>query len=81
VKFLVYILRSQKEAERYYVGFTTNLEQRLNEHNNGKSIYTKPWLPWELDTYIVFRSEKKAKAFEKYLKSGLGHAFFRKHLI
>ena len=79
--FIVYILNSQKECKRYYVGFTTNLKQRVDEHNSGKSIYTKPGEPWKVVSCVCFRSERKAKEFEKYLKSGSGHAFFRKRLI
>jgi len=77
----VYILHSLKELDRYYVGFTADIEKRLNEHNSGKSAHTKPWLPWEIEAYIGFKSRNKAQEFEKYLKSGSGHAFFRKRLI
>jgi len=79
--FVVYILHSLKEADRYYVGYTTNLEHRLEEHNCGKSAHTKSWLPWEIETFVTFKSKSKAREFEKYLKSGSGYAFFRKHLI
>ena len=34
--FYVYILRSQANPERHYIGFTENLEQRLRAHNNGQ---------------------------------------------
>lgn len=78
---IVYVLRSEKFPKRYYVGYTTNLKQRLEEHNSGESNHTKPWIPWEIVTSVAFRSEKKALQFEKYLKSGSGHAFFRKRLI
>lgn len=77
----VYILRSLSKVGKYYVGYTADLEQRIEEHNEGKSIYTKTWIPWEIEAYIVFKSKDKAKKFEKYLKSGSGYAFFRKRLI
>jgi predicted GIY-YIG superfamily endonuclease len=79
--YFVYILHSLKEADRYYVGYTIDLEHRLEEHNSGKSAHTKPWMPWEFATYVAFKSKNKAKELEKYLKSGSGHAFFRKCLI
>jgi predicted GIY-YIG superfamily endonuclease len=79
--YFVYILHSLKEIGRYYVGYTVDLEHRLQEHNSGKSAHTKSWLPWEIDMYAVFKSKDKAQQFEKYLKSGSGHAFFRKHLV
>lgn len=77
----VYILHSLKEPGRYYVGYTGNLDKRLAEHNSGKSAHTKPWAPWEIVTHITFKSKDTAQQFEKYLKSGSGHAFFKKHLI
>ena len=79
--YLVYILHSLKESDRYYVGYTTNIDKRLAEHNSGKSAHTKLWLPWEIVTCVAFKSKDKAQQFEKYLKSGSGYAFFRKHLI
>ena len=77
----VYILRSIKYPERYYVGSTHNLENRLKEHNSGASQYSKSYAPWELETYIVFRSKGLAEDFEKYLKEGSGFAFMKKRLI
>lgn len=43
----VYILQSQKNY-RYYIGSTDNLQRRLEEHNNGKSKYTKLTKPFAL---------------------------------
>ena len=79
--FFVYILHSLRKSDRYYVGYTTDLEQRFEDHNSGKSAHTKSWIPWEIVTYVAFTSKDKAQQFEKYLKSGSGHAFFRKRLI
>lgn len=77
----VYILHSLKEFDRYYIGSTSDLDKRLSEHNSGKSLHAKPWLPWEIEAHVAFKSKSKAQEFEKYLKSGSGHAFFRKHVI
>lgn len=79
--YFVYVLRSLTKVDRYYVGFTADLQQRLDEHNSGKSAHTKPWMPWEIVTYVAVQSKQKAVQFEKYLKSGSGYAFFRKRLI
>jgi putative endonuclease len=68
------------KTNRYYVGYTADLNKRLNEHNSGKSAHTKPWMPWEIEAYVGFKSKEKAQQFEKYLKSGSGHAFFKKRL-
>ena len=53
-----------------YVGLTDDLQQRLQEHNEGKSSYTSKSTPWKLTTYIAFTNRQKAEAFERYLKSG-----------
>jgi putative endonuclease len=47
---------------------------------NIKSSHTAKYKPWRLVTYIAFADKPKAEAFERYLKSGSGHAFARKHL-
>jgi GIY-YIG catalytic domain. len=64
------------QGERY-LGMTTHLNERLQEHNAGKSSHTSKFKPWKLITYIAFTDRAKAEAFERYLKSGSGHAFAR----
>ena len=78
--FYVYILYSPKSKDFYY-GFTANLKKRFIEHNNGLSKSTKPFVPWELVWYCAFPTEKQAKDFEQYLKSGSGKAFTYKRLV
>ena len=63
-----------------YVGVTSDLKQRLADHNAGKSPHTSKFTPWKLVTYVAFSDERKAETFECYLKSGSGHAFARKRL-
>ena len=43
----VYLLRSLKTG-KFYVGWTTDLNRRLSEHNSGESHYTKSRGPWGL---------------------------------
>ena len=82
MKYYVYILKSQKDSKRYYIGYTTNLENRMEDHQNPKaSAYTRQYAPWELETYTVFKDKELAKKFEIYLKSHSGRAFLRKRLI
>ena len=76
----VYLLASETFEDRRYVGITSDLKQRLAEHNAGKSSHTSKYLPWKLVTYVAFSDDQKADAFERYLKSGSGHAFARKRL-
>jgi putative endonuclease len=56
------------------------LKRRLIEHNSGKSPHTSKFAPWRLVTYVAFSDESKAASFERYLKSGSGHAFAGKRL-
>ena len=44
--YFIYILRSQDGT--YYVGYTQDLSERLQRHNQGRSKYTKAKRPWEL---------------------------------
>ena len=80
--YVVYILLSLKDSQRYYIGFTEkDLRQRLAEHNSAESGYSKRYAPWIVETYISFLNKDKAVAFEKYLKEGSGHAFLKRRLI
>jgi predicted GIY-YIG superfamily endonuclease len=78
--FYVYLLESDASPTQRYLGLTTDLKQRLAEHNAGKSPHTSKFRPWRLITYVAFSDQAKATAFERYLKSGSGHPFARKRL-
>ena len=76
----VYILQSVGGDEHYYVGVTDDLRSRLSRHNAGEVPHTAKHMPWKLKTYVAFSNEAKAFAFEKYLKSGSGRVFAKRHL-
>ena len=78
--YYVYILKSSKSG-KYYVGWTSDLKRRFQEHNQGLSFATKPYTPWKLVFYASFENQKLAKDFELYLKSGSGKAFTNKRLV
>jgi putative endonuclease len=78
-KRIVYILRSDADPSRHYVGITDNTDARLEWHNNGPSGYTVNHRPWSLVVALQFADEKTARRFESYLKSGSGRAFARRH--
>ena len=61
------------------IGLTVDLRRRLGEHNSGKSPHTAKFKPWRLVTYVAFSDERSAGHFERYLKSGSGHAFANRH--
>ncbi|MFH1207596.1 MAG: GIY-YIG nuclease family protein [Patescibacteria group bacterium] len=78
---IVYILQSKSDPKRFYKGYTTNLQERLINHNLGKSKHTSKYRPWGIVFYCVFPNKKRAMKFEHYLKSASGIAFMRKRLI
>jgi predicted GIY-YIG superfamily endonuclease len=78
--YYTYILKSSKLGI-LYTGYTSDLRKRLQEHNSGKSFSTKPYIPWKLVFYASFETERLAKGFELYLKSGSGKAFANKRLL
>ncbi|MFA5084194.1 MAG: GIY-YIG nuclease family protein [Candidatus Paceibacterota bacterium] len=79
MNYTVYILNCADGHP--YIGCTDNLEERLERHNKGYVPATKNRLPVELITSVNFQNKYKAFEFEKYLKSGSGRAFTKKHLI
>ncbi len=75
----VYILESKLYTGKYYTGITKDVSSRLLKHNNGEVPHTKKYRPWKLATSIWFENVGKARNFEKYLKSGSGRAFSKRH--
>ncbi len=75
--YFLYILKS-KNYSKSYVGISQNPEQRLKEHNAGKSRYTKRYMPWKLIYVEKFDSRKLARKREKYYKSAAGRRALRK---
>ncbi len=65
--FYVYVLASE-QTKWTYIGYTTNLNQRLKSHNSGKSTYTSHRGPWRLAYYEAYASEADARDREKTLK-------------
>ena len=75
--FKVYIIQSQKNR-RYYIGYTSNLEQRLRYHNSGKNKSTKLGAPWKLVLEEMFGTRKEAWLREHQIKSYKGGEAFKK---
>ncbi|MBI4256479.1 GIY-YIG nuclease family protein [Candidatus Uhrbacteria bacterium] len=77
----VYILRSKNLPNQIYKGSTSNLRNRLEQHNAGQVPHTSKFKLWSVIWYSAFISQQQAAQFEKYLKTASGIAFMRKHLI
>lgn len=75
----VYVLRSDRNPKRHYVGATADVAERLHWHNAGSSTHTARERPWHVIVSIEFRTEKAAFEFERYLKTGSGRAFAKRH--
>jgi putative endonuclease len=77
--YYVYILQSINQLDKYYIGFSTDVNTRLIKHNEGGDKHTAKYKPWKIKNSISFDEKAKALAFEKYLKSHSGRAFSKKH--
>lgn len=78
-KTIVYILRSEIDESKHYVGLTSDLARRLARHNAGLNVHTARDRPWRLLVAIEFIDLKTAARFERYLKSGSGRTFALRH--
>ena len=76
----VYTLESLSKSDEIYTGQTQNLKQRLREHNSGNVPHTSKFIPWQIRSATAFRRKERALTFERYLKSGSGRAFLKRHL-
>ena len=65
--FYVYIIKSKK-SNRLYTGFSSDLKQRVKDHNSGKSPYTNRMRPWKLVYYEAYLSKEDAQKRERNLK-------------
>ena len=78
-KRFVYILKSLGNPDEYYMGLTSDPEARLQVHNTGGSPHTARNRPWRTLVRIEFDEEEPAVQFERYLKTGSGREFARRH--
>jgi len=72
--FTVYVLKSRKDGKRY-IGFTSDLERRLSEHNSGMVKSTRNRKPFDLIYTETFTKKSEAMKREKFFKSGKGREF------
>jgi len=77
--YYVYLLRSVDHPDQTYIGSTGDLKRRLGEHDAGKSTHTNKFEPWALSAYIALPEIALDERFERYLKSGSGRAFAKRH--
>ena len=75
----VYVLESTRDTDRHYIGLTSDVAARLAAHNDGRSPHTAKYRPWSLLAAVELANESAAARFERYLKSGSGRAFAKRH--
>ncbi|PIU36279.1 hypothetical protein COT03_00440 [Candidatus Shapirobacteria bacterium CG07_land_8_20_14_0_80_39_18] len=77
--YYVYFLKCSDD--RNYIGCTDNLRDRIDRHQKGNVPATKDLRPIKLVNYFAFSDKYIAFNFEKYLKSGSGRAFLKRHIF
>jgi putative endonuclease len=84
-KRFVYVLESNvldaasSHGAHYYVGPSADVPRRVDAHNAGLSSHTSRYGAWRTHVVIEFADEATAVRFERYLKSGSGRAFAKRH--
>ncbi|MBU3927128.1 MAG: GIY-YIG nuclease family protein [Bacteroidetes bacterium] len=76
--YYIYAIVSEVD-QRIYVGFTTDVERRLKEHNSGKTTSTKGYRPWNILVVEEVTNREEARRREKYLKSGVGKEYLNRN--
>ncbi len=74
--YYVYILKSGKTGE-YYKGLTSNVDERIKEHNSGKTQSTRHMRPLKLIHCQEVETLAEARMLEKYFKSGTGREIIK----
>ena len=68
MQYFVYILYSEK-LNKYYIGSTGDLEDRLKKHNRSRSGFTSTGKPWILLYKEVLDNKSDALKREKQIKN------------
>jgi len=85
--YWIYVLECGDDKS-WYIGYTSNLKRRLEQHNNGYGGKTTSRiakqrgeaLPWKLIYCEGYLNIRDAKGREIFLKSGSGRRFLKKQL-
>jgi len=72
MKYFVYFLKSSN-VNKFYIGVTINMEDRLKQHNNGKTKSTKPYKPWRIIYFENYSDKSEAYKREWFLKHPVGY--------
>ena len=79
--YYVYLLENQNDKS-WYIGFTTNIEERVNAHNQNKGgRTTRLKSNWKLIYHEMYLNKMDAIGREKFLKSESGRRYLKKQII
>jgi putative endonuclease len=76
--YQIYVLKS-RERNYIYIGISSDVKRRLNEHNSGNNKITRPYKPFNLLHTEKFPDRMSARKREKWFKSGEGKEFIKAH--
>ncbi len=77
--YYTYVLLSKKD-NKFYTGYTKNLNLRFKQHDKGEIRSTINRRPLKLIYYEACLNQQDATKREKYLKTYLGKLFIHKRL-
>ncbi len=77
--YYVYVLQSIKDGE-FYVGYSHNIQGRVEEHNKGKVPSTRLRLPMKLVYWEGCINQQDATQREKYLKTAWGKRYIKNRI-
>ena len=77
MNFYVYILQSELDGS-FYIGYTSDMLQRLGKHNSSMSGYTSRKKPWRIVYSEKFQSKTEAIRRERFLKAQKNREFYLK---
>ena len=75
--YTVYIIQSKKDSS-FYIGYTKDMFKHIDDHNKGKSRYTKRKLPWVVVYKENFSDKTEAIRRERFLKNQRNKSFYEK---
>lgn len=77
--YYTYILKSINH-DKFYIGSTGDLKERLSAHNGGKSEFTKAYMPWKVVYYEAHLNKTLARRAELFYKTSQGRRQVKKKL-
>ncbi len=68
MSYFVYIIQSQKDAS-FYIGYTSDIEQRIQKHNKATTGYSSRKAPWKLVYFEECEDKTAAIKRERFIKN------------